>query len=204
MDSYFFKFPFGVQVLFSTKALPPAALTRPPSPAITFAQFVGTQKACSTRAVAVMDPTHRHLQIACRPEAVSMVDVVMSDILAVADVHQRVITKLSESRKVHKYFEMSSEAQHAFLHSSAAQSVTCIVSNGHKGASSQIISALPNLKLIACYGVGVDAVDLDSGQFSFDFSDADFCLFATVVNRCNAVCSEEARGDRDEHARCAQ
>ena len=89
----------------------------------------------------------------------------VSDILAVADVHQRVITKLSESRKVHKYFEMSPEAQHAFLHSSAAQSVTCIVSNGHKGASSQIISALPNLKLIACYGVGVDAVDLDSGQF---------------------------------------
>jgi lactate dehydrogenase-like 2-hydroxyacid dehydrogenase len=112
-----------------------------------------------------MDPTHRHLQIACRPQADSMADLVMSDILAVADVHQRVITKLSESRKVHKYFEMSPEAQHAFLHSSAAQSVTCIVSNGHKGASSQIISALPNLKLIACYGVGVDAVDLDSGQF---------------------------------------
>jgi lactate dehydrogenase-like 2-hydroxyacid dehydrogenase len=103
----------------------------------------------------------------------------MFDILVLADVNQRVITKLSESRKVHKYFEMSPEAQHAFLQSSAAQSVTCIVSNGHTGASSHIISALPNLKLIACYGVGVDAVDLDSGQFSCNFSDAAFCLFAS-------------------------
>jgi lactate dehydrogenase-like 2-hydroxyacid dehydrogenase len=87
----------------------------------------------------------------------------MSDILALADVNQRAITKLSESRKVHKFFDMSPAEQVAFLGSNA-QSVSCILSNGHKGASNHIISALPNLKLIACYGVGVDAVDLDSGQ----------------------------------------
>jgi lactate dehydrogenase-like 2-hydroxyacid dehydrogenase len=87
----------------------------------------------------------------------------MSDILALADVNQRAIAKLSEARKVHKFFEMSPEEQLAFLDSNA-QSIACILSNGHKGASSHIISALPKLKLIACYGVGVDAVDLDSGQ----------------------------------------
>jgi lactate dehydrogenase-like 2-hydroxyacid dehydrogenase len=86
----------------------------------------------------------------------------MSEILALADVNQRAISKLSESRKVHRFFEMSHEEQLAFLGSSA-QSIGCILSNGHKGASSDIISALPNLKLIACYGVGVDAVDLGSG-----------------------------------------
>jgi lactate dehydrogenase-like 2-hydroxyacid dehydrogenase len=86
----------------------------------------------------------------------------MSDILALADVNQRAITKLSETRKVHKFFEMTPEEQLDFLGSNS-QSVACILSNGHKGASNHIISALPKLKLIACYGVGVDAVDLVSG-----------------------------------------
>ena len=72
--------------------------------------------------------------------------------------------KLSEYRKVHRFFDVSREEQKAFLDSDAAQSIACILSNGHKGASSDIISALPSLKLIACYGVGVDAVDLESGE----------------------------------------
>ena len=93
----------------------------------------------------------------------------MSDILALADVHPTIITRLSESRTVIKLFEMSPEKQLVFLSSSAVQSIACILSNGHKGASNQIISALPNLKIVACFGVGVDAVDLDSGLCS--------CLF---------------------------
>ena len=88
----------------------------------------------------------------------------MCHILALADVHPTIIGNLSESRTVIKFFDMTPEIQLEFLGSPAAQSISCILSNGHKGASSDIISALPNLKLIACYGVGVDAVDLDSGQ----------------------------------------
>ncbi len=88
----------------------------------------------------------------------------MSHILALANVHPTIIPSLSRSRTVVKFFDMAPEEQLAFLGSPAAQSISCILSNGHKGASSDIISALPNLKLIACYGVGVDAVDLDSGQ----------------------------------------
>ena len=93
----------------------------------------------------------------------------MADILALVNVHERTILQLAESRKVHKFFDMSREEQDAFLDSAAAQSIACILSNGHKGASSHIISALPNLKLIACYGVGVDAVDLESGQCCCEF-----------------------------------
>ena len=90
----------------------------------------------------------------------------MSHILALANVHPTIIAKLSlsESRKVIKFFDMSPEDQLEFLGSPAAHLISCILSNGHKGASSHIISALSNLKLIACYGVGVDAVDLGSGQ----------------------------------------
>jgi len=93
----------------------------------------------------------------------------MADILALVNVHERTILQLAESRKVHRFFDMSREEQDAFLDSAAAQSIACILSNGHKGASSHIISALPNLKLIACYGVGVDAVDLESGQCCCEF-----------------------------------
>ena len=38
--------------------------------------------------------------------------------------------------------------------------VTGIVTNGSKGAGGALIEALPKLKIIACYGVGVDAIDL--------------------------------------------
>jgi lactate dehydrogenase-like 2-hydroxyacid dehydrogenase len=98
-----------------------------------------------------------------------------SGILALVNVHERTIVKLSEYRKVHRFFDMSREEQNAFLVSDAAQSIVCILTNGHKGASSDIISALPNLKLIACYGVGVDAVDLQSGQFISEFVRGPHC-----------------------------
>jgi lactate dehydrogenase-like 2-hydroxyacid dehydrogenase len=41
---------------------------------------------------------------------------------------------------------------------------TAIVTDGHSGASASLIEALPNLRLIACYGVGVDAIDLEAAR----------------------------------------
>jgi hydroxypyruvate reductase len=38
--------------------------------------------------------------------------------------------------------------------------LTAIVTDGRHGASAGLIGSLPNLRLIACYGVGIDAIDL--------------------------------------------
>jgi hydroxypyruvate reductase len=39
--------------------------------------------------------------------------------------------------------------------------LTAIVTDGRHGASADLIGSLPNLRLIACFGVGVDAIALD-------------------------------------------
>ncbi|WP_035725083.1 2-hydroxyacid dehydrogenase [Fodinicurvata fenggangensis] len=38
--------------------------------------------------------------------------------------------------------------------------VTALVTTGGRGAEAELVEALPKLRVIACYGVGVDAVDL--------------------------------------------
>jgi len=34
-----------------------------------------------------------------------------------------------------------------------------VATNGHDGVKPEIMSGLPNLKIISCYGVGYDAID---------------------------------------------
>ena len=38
--------------------------------------------------------------------------------------------------------------------------VTALATTGGRGASAELIASLPNLQVIACYGVGVDGIDL--------------------------------------------
>jgi lactate dehydrogenase-like 2-hydroxyacid dehydrogenase len=42
--------------------------------------------------------------------------------------------------------------------------LTAIVTDGSRGASANLMESLPNLQLIACNGVGVDAIDLDAAR----------------------------------------
>lgn len=37
-----------------------------------------------------------------------------------------------------------------------------VATNGHDGVPAEVLQALPNLELISCYGVGYDAVDVDT------------------------------------------
>ena len=39
------------------------------------------------------------------------------------------------------------------------EAITHVATNGHDGVKPEIMAALPNLKLISCYGVGYDAID---------------------------------------------
>ncbi len=42
------------------------------------------------------------------------------------------------------------------------EAITAVVTTGGFGASAALMDTLPNLALIACYGVGVDAIDLEA------------------------------------------
>lgn len=66
-------------------------------------------------------------------------------------------TPLNAAYDVRRYFEASNKA--AFLADCGAD-VQAIATRGELGASRAIIEACPNLRIIAVYGVGYDAVDL--------------------------------------------
>ena len=41
-----------------------------------------------------------------------------------------------------------------------ADKITHIATNGHDGVPADVMSSLPNLKMVSCYGVGYDAIDV--------------------------------------------
>ena len=45
-----------------------------------------------------------------------------------------------------------------------ADAITHIATNGHDGVPPDVMSALPNLKMISCYGVGYDAIDVETAK----------------------------------------
>ena len=45
-----------------------------------------------------------------------------------------------------------------------AEAITHIATNGHDGVPPDVMSALPNLKMISCYGVGYDAIDVEAAK----------------------------------------
>lgn len=59
-------------------------------------------------------------------------------------------------------FEMQLAGKYDVVHWPSERSdVTCAVTIGHVGISNAMIDALPHLKTIVCFGVGVDGIDLD-------------------------------------------
>jgi len=59
---------------------------------------------------------------------------------------------------VHEYW--SAEDKQALL-DKVRDNIRAIATRGEIGASRELISALPKLEIIACYGVGTDAIDLE-------------------------------------------
>ncbi len=79
------------------------------------------------------------------------------DVLQVGPYPEWDQAQLDQTFHTHKYFEAQDKA--AFLEKIGPQ-VQGIAARGELGASSQMIAACPNLKIISVYGVGYDAVDL--------------------------------------------
>ncbi|UVO37206.1 2-hydroxyacid dehydrogenase [Bradyrhizobium arachidis] len=66
---------------------------------------------------------------------------------------------LDEAYTVHRYFEAADK--HALLDAAGA-CVRAIATRGELGAGAELIAACPKLEIISIYGVGFDAVHLDS------------------------------------------
>ena len=68
---------------------------------------------------------------------------------------------LTQAYTLHRLWEAADRQQFVTAH---AASVRAIATRGELGASAELIAAMPKLELIACYGVGTDAIDLPAAR----------------------------------------
>lgn len=68
--------------------------------------------------------------------------------------------ELGKRLQVVRWFELDPDARAALIRDRAAE-VLAIVAGGHIGGPTELIQALPNLKIVAINGVGFDKVDLE-------------------------------------------
>lgn len=69
--------------------------------------------------------------------------------------------RLSKHFTLHRYFEAQDKTAFVDQH---ANDIRGIATRGELGAGAELIAALPNLEIIAVYGVGYDAVDLKAAK----------------------------------------
>jgi lactate dehydrogenase-like 2-hydroxyacid dehydrogenase len=68
---------------------------------------------------------------------------------------------LEANFEIHRLWQAADRDQ---LIERVAASTRGLVTNGHIGASAQLMDRLPKLEMIGCFGVGVDAVDLEAAR----------------------------------------
>jgi lactate dehydrogenase-like 2-hydroxyacid dehydrogenase len=86
---------------------------------------------------------------------------VTGEVLLVAPLHAATQAELEASYAVHRLWDApSGEA----LLDAVGPRIGIVVTTGGAGASPALMERLPNLKLVACFGVGVDAIDLAAAR----------------------------------------
>ncbi len=120
------------------------------------------------------------------------------DVLCVLQLMPSVMEVLEERYTLHKLWLAEDRAA---LLTEIGPAVRGIATDGHAGASAELMAALPNLEIVGCYGVGVDAIDLGyandhrvvvtntPGVLTDDVADLAIALLLDV---CRGV----SRGDR--------
>ena len=78
------------------------------------------------------------------------------EMLLIGGATPRMMEKFKTEFAVHPLSEISDMNTWLTEHSSK---IEAIATNGHDGVKPEIMSQLPNLKIISCYGVGYDAID---------------------------------------------
>lgn len=82
------------------------------------------------------------------------------DLLMMGSYPDRDMEVLSSTYRLHKRWEFGSEG----LSASARPLIRAIATRGDLGVDTQTLEILPHLEIIACYGVGVDAIDVDTAR----------------------------------------
>ena len=80
------------------------------------------------------------------------------DIVQMSSLYEPTNKALDEKYTVHRYW---SEADKEGLLARVAPSCQVVVTNGGRGVEAAVLAKLPKVKLVSCFGVGVDAVDVD-------------------------------------------
>ena len=83
------------------------------------------------------------------------------EVLLVAPLHAATQTELEATYVVHRAWEAT---PHDALLAAVAPRIEILVTTGGAGAQRALIERFPSLKLIACFGVGVDAIDLAAAR----------------------------------------
>lgn len=84
-----------------------------------------------------------------------------TELLMVTPMMPHVMEALDRDFQVHRLWE--AEDRQALL-SEVGGRVKGIATNGHAGASAELMSALPNLEVISCFGVGYDGIDVEHAK----------------------------------------
>lgn len=79
------------------------------------------------------------------------------DLVVTAPLLPALTEALQQRYRLHALWQQADPAQWLKLHASGVRG---LVTTGGKGADASLIGALPSLEVIACFGVGVDAIDL--------------------------------------------
>lgn len=78
------------------------------------------------------------------------------DVLVVFPLRPRAMEQLEASYRLHHLWQAQDQDQ---LLRDVGSSVRAIVTTGERGASAALIDRLPALEIVACFGVGIDAID---------------------------------------------
>lgn len=77
------------------------------------------------------------------------------ELLLIGAATPSMMERFAQSFTVHKWDEVKDSQDWP----SIAPRIQAVATNGHDGIKNEIMSALPNLAIISCYGVGYDAID---------------------------------------------
>lgn len=80
----------------------------------------------------------------------------MPDLLQIGGATEAMLSRLREKFTVHDSGAIDDLPDWLAAN---GERITHVLTNGHDGVKPEIMSALPNLQMISCYGVGYDAID---------------------------------------------
>jgi len=83
------------------------------------------------------------------------------EVLQIIEMPEAPQTAAEAAFTLHKLY---AAADREALLAAATPSARAILTNGHLGADRALMERLPKLEIVGCYGVGVDAVDLDAAR----------------------------------------